>query len=370
MLFESFSYYFFDNFQISLKRLAYNNQVYNHEDHRIKLKYDIETNSMTLTLNKSRLVSRGRVEVVIGMVEAEELTFLAGNKIIPTVTDIDLDSFLFFKAVPILSDGRPTRKLHRFELEFGDDAKFFDLLINMEENGISLTMAQPNEIQDYAQALIKDSETKYNYRNKSTPTDSRDNMSNSTEIDQLTHGSVKGKDGNEENEVEELVVKSQDALIRERHDRATASGNVISLVDNPTADENTMPVTHGDEETISTGISANILATTASAYDAKKSKNNDKKENNNRHRQPIIGTTNDDSDITDNITTGLKNIRDVSFEHIKEKVQWFVDNANDKQAVTVTGVRNYLEEWLDMDLNTAEYKTEIRSLTMKSVYKN
>ena len=35
LLFEPFSYYFFDNFQISLKRLAYNSQVYNHEDHRI-----------------------------------------------------------------------------------------------------------------------------------------------------------------------------------------------------------------------------------------------------------------------------------------------------------------------------------------------
>ena len=152
-----------------MKRLAYNKQIYNHEDHRIQLKYDIETSSMTLTLNKSRLVSRGRLEVVIGMVEAEELTFFADDEIVPTVTDIDLDSFLFFKAVPTLSDGRPTRKLHRFELEFGDDAEFNYLLSCIEENGISLTTAQPNDMQDYAQALIMDSEKKYSFRNQTTP---------------------------------------------------------------------------------------------------------------------------------------------------------------------------------------------------------
>ena len=350
-----------------MKRLAYNNQIYNHEDHQVKLKYDIETSSMTLTLNKSRLVSRGRLEVVIGMVEAEELTFFADDEIIPTVTDIDLDSFLFFKAVPTLSDGRPTRKLHRFELEFGDDAEFNYLLSCIEENGISLTTAQPNDMQDYAQALIMDSEKKYSFRNKSTPTASRDNMSNSTGIDQLSYESVKDKGGNEEVEVEELVVKSQDTLIRERHDRATASGNVISLVDNPTADENTVPVTHGDGNTISTGTTANILATTAPAYHAKKS---DKNDNNNRHNQPVIVTANDAIDNNDNTATSLKNIPDVSFGHIKEKVQWFVDHANDKQTVTATGVRKWLEEFLDMDLNTAEYKAEIRSLTMKILFKN
>ena len=365
-LFVLLFFLLFDNFQISLKRLAYNNQIYNHEDHQIKLKYDIETSSMTLTLNKSRLVSRSRIDIVIDMENAEELIYFDDDEIISTVTDIDLDSFLFFKAVPTLPNRRSTRKKDRFVLEFEDDAEFIKLMSCIEDSGSCPATAQPNEIQEYAQALIKDSEAKYNYRNKSTPTDSRDNMSNSTGINQLTHESVKDKDGNEENEVEELVVKSQDALIRERHDRATASGNVISLVDNPTADENTMPVTHGGEETISTGISANILATTASAYDAKKSENN----NNNRHGQPIIGTANDAIDNNDNTTTSLKNIPDVSFEHIKEKVQWFVDNANDKQTVTATGVRKWLEEFLDMDLNKAEYKAEIRSLTMKILFKN
>ena len=238
-LFVLLFFLLFDNFQISLKRLAYNNQIYNHEDHQIKLKYDIETSSMTLTLNKSRLVSRSRIDIVIDMENAEELIYFDDDEIISTVTDIDLDSFLFFKAVPTLPNRRSTRKKDRFVLEFEDDAEFIKLMSCIEDSGSCPATAQPNDIQDYAQPLIMDSEKKYSFRNRTTPNKTDSFVSNMKSDDILLTYPLKAN----KDKIEAAVLKLRE-LSYKADDREIFGTKSQSKHDAEAKDTTTSEVNH------------------------------------------------------------------------------------------------------------------------------
>ena len=135
------------------------------------IKYDLESNAMILSFNKSKVdVTKGRTEIFIGMGDVQGTFYFGMNDAtMQNYIDLDLDSFIYLRAEVERPGARDRKQAFHFELEFEENGHLLELLKAVEESGLFVpSQTQPRDIEYNAKALIKDSRRKYKLRSQAT----------------------------------------------------------------------------------------------------------------------------------------------------------------------------------------------------------
>jgi len=130
-----------------LKRIAINNQVRN-EENQPMITYDSSEDSILLCFNISK-EDIGRSEYVICMKDIQEMSYFEMNDDAAIQNNIDLDlySFISFRAKAVCPGPSTRKHEYAFELEFEEDEHLRDVIQLVEDSGdLTPSQTQPKDI--------------------------------------------------------------------------------------------------------------------------------------------------------------------------------------------------------------------------------